>query len=764
MSVDRSSPPDPSTKAVPVQPRGRAFRPGRLFWVVALSLVGCRQEAVETISWSLLLDPQVAMLDGLAPHTTFDGVSGSIVLGQGWPPRIDDGREAHVWAIGQTARAYFLGPAGKQEVDFVARCGALDVPDVSPQVMTIFVNETQVGVVFVAPGWQEVRVPLPSDLPLTGRNELRLEFAWALRPRDHLPGNEDPRPLAVHFSHLGIVPRTMTDPWGFLASSALRPAEATARLPVGGSVTVPVPPAVGVELDMPAIAWGCESCRLTVESVDESGLALPLATATPDGEQAHRIRLTTEDRPQRLRFRVDGTGGFDVDRHVELAFLKDSLRLRRRPMPEPAAPSFIVYLVDTLRADALQPYGAEVGASPRVAAFAGEAVLYERPWSASSWTLPATYSVLTGLTPHRHGMMDGGLFAPHEGVVPVPVRLAGLGYESFGVSHSYIVGPEYAFDRGFTRFLASDQLNVPFDNGFLVRRAVLQWLLTRDPATPFFLYIHTVDPHPPYTPPDDFFDPSAAAGTRPETWDPLVFMQDDRTRDREAIRQLEERYRAEVRYADREFGAFLDLIRYLRLYDASLVALLSDHGEEFAEHGGLGHGRTVYEELLQVPLVVKFPRGAFAGQRVEEPVSTLDLAPTLLRLASAPRTELAGLDGQPLPPLATRTRRWLTTEVRLEANPLLSPIDYRALLVGYLKCIHTRGPNQFGEPVPEHRAFDLSTDPAEISALLPPAPAGRRCRDLVTGWLRLREEPRGDGRKPSSDEAREKLRALGYIQ
>src|SRR4029077_15384748 len=118
------------------------------------------------------------------------------------------------------------------------------------------------------------------------------------------------------------------------------------------------------------------------------------------------------------------------------------------------------------------------------------------------------------------------------------------------------------------------------------------------------------------------------------------------------VRHLRALYDGEVRAADRELGAFLNLLRKLGRYDESLIVLVADHGEEFGEHGGFDHGRTLYEEVLRVPLIVKFPRArGVAAVRGAAPVSSLDLAPALLAAAGrgVGSPAAGGFDGQVLP-------------------------------------------------------------------------------------------------------------------
>ncbi|HET9209338.1 MAG TPA: sulfatase-like hydrolase/transferase, partial [Thermoanaerobaculia bacterium] len=227
-------------------------------------------------------------------------------------------------------------------------------------------------------------------------------------------------------------------------------------------------------------------------------------------------------------------------------------------------------------------------------------------------------------------------------------------------------------------------------------------------------------------------------------------------------------YEGEVHYADREFGRFLDLLKWLGLYDQSLVILVGDHGEEFAEHGGFEHGRTLFGEVLRVPLVVKYPGGRWAGERIDAPVDLVDVAPTVL--AEAGGAETPGFDGRALPGPGSPRRH--DNPVYFEVAPAHdstgkeAPVDLRGLVVGDLKCIENRaGVDRDGRPAPRIQAFNLAADPGERRPFPQEAGETVRCRGLLEGWSRARarqvEEQRS--RRTASPDTLEELRALGYI-
>lgn len=217
-------------------------------------------------------------------------------------------------------------------------------------------------------------------------------------------------------------------------------------------------------------------------------------------------------------------------------------------------------------------------------------------------------------------------------------------------------------------------------------------------------------------------------------------------------------------HADRAFGRLVRTLRQLGVYDGATIVVLSDHGEEFGDHGWLGHGRSLFEEMVRVPLLVKLPGGRHGGTRVATRVSTVDVLPTLLHLAGLPAAP--PLDGRVLPPVvpARTSVRPVFSEVLFEAGPQAAGIDLRAFVAGRLKCIESRGPvDRRGEPVAPWRTFDLDLDPAEAEPYVGEHARNRRCRErFATWWQRRGVEP--VAAVPVDEETREELRALGYVQ
>src|SRR5262249_6915480 len=452
---------------------------------------------------------------------------------------------------------------------------------------------------------------------------------------------------------------------------------------------------------------------------------------------------------------------------------------RKLPWPRLSAspaqrPNIFVYLIDTLRADAIGPHSARPSLTPRIDEFEKDAVAYEKTWSSSSWTVPATISLLSGVYPFEHGVQQMGLPVPAHGIPWLPDELKNMGYETELISQ-WLVGEVEGIERGFDHYFLDVRLGADSyekSDSSVARGLFWQQMFYRtDPRRPMFAFIHVVDPHAPYEPPrEDRIFAQRQPGTLPETfYAPQVFLATGFGRNGADRAQLRALYDGEVRHADREFGAFLDLLRYRGLYANSLIVLVSDHGEEFYEHEGFDHGRTLYEEVLRVPLIVKYPRQRGAGQRVGSPVSTIDVMPTVLRTVERPFGDLR-LHGGVLPEPGTNSAndRPLFAEVQVGRSGGEGPIFISAMIDHGVKCLRNGlGRDRFDRPAPETQAFDLTFDPAELAPLALDSRKITPCLSALSTWVsRAREaSQRPDRPTPSlSPEEIRRLRSLGYLR
>lgn len=419
----------------------------------------------------------------------------------------------------------------------------------------------------------------------------------------------------------------------------------------------------------------------------------------------------------------------------------------REPIPDPQAlEGLLLVTVDTLRADHLGPYGGP-DPTPAFAALAAEGVLVEAAYSPTPSTGPAHASLFTGLHPWHHGVLENAAPVPEE-LVPLAARLGAAGFRTAGFVSSFILDQRFGFDRGFetywfepteTKLWRGKRRRRFFARATATTDAALAWL-DEQRGQRFFLWVHYFDPHQPYAPPEGFElapgVPVDLEGRRPP---PAV----GRARLGELIRA----YRGEVRYTDAELGRLLDALREDGRLDRIALVVTADHGEAFGDHGQLGHGVSLYEELVRVPLLVRGP-GIPAGRRLHGPVQLEDLMPTLLEWL-----------GQPVPPDldGVSLLGWLRGQGA--APPRHTVLGRRRLYPGEPDLFFARsGEVKWIGHAEDFDRYDLSLDPRELAALRGSEPPGALREPMRAsrgqGATQLQLEP----------EVREALEALGYAE
>lgn len=386
-----------------------------------------------------------------------------------------------------------------------------------------------------------------------------------------------------------------------------------------------------------------------VSELSLAGVSGPLAVEVQEEGEAERvlgsIAAGTVELPGkgrhllRLALRAEG-GAVRLARPRVVSETRQSAPVPVRKEKKPR-PNVVIYLVDTLRADRLGCYGHPKPTSPHLDRFAEGATLFETAVAQAPWTRPSVASVLTGLGPLSHGVRTLEERLP-DAADTLAERLRAAGYRTAAFSTNWHVSADTGFAQGFDDFVL-----VPREGSAAVNRRVLAWLGRHQGREPFFLYVHVLDPHAPYTPPPDLRR-RFAPGARPEagTLDNLRRIYAVRGKRRAArIAEVAPLYDAEVAANDRSFGALLSALRERKLFDESLIVFVSDHGEALGERGSFGHARSLYAEELNVPLVAKLP-GQTRGERVSRLAQHVDLLPTVLAAAGLPPA--SGLPGRDL--------------------------------------------------------------------------------------------------------------------
>ncbi len=316
-----------------------------------------------------------------------------------------------------------------------------------------------------------------------------------------------------------------------------------------------------------------------------------------------------------------------------------------RLLATPDRPSMVVFVMDTQRSDRMSCYGYHDLTTPHTDALASRGTLFETAYSTSSWTWPATASILTGLVPEEHGVLSNESCTLALSNMSLPEVLAEEGYATGAFSCNPLIAPERYFDQGFEQFDSAPHIRHTGD----VIDEVEEWI-TRRAGARFFLYLHLADPHTPHEPlPEEL---KRLGHTQP--LDYVSIEREGRTYDRMDLytrnllrpgallnEEVPERhqewihqvYDASVATGDHYLGRIMARIDELGLRDTTVVALTADHGEELFDHELLAHGHTLHAELVKVPLLLAGP--GIPARRVSEPVSNRHLAPTLARIGGA---------------------------------------------------------------------------------------------------------------------------------
>jgi arylsulfatase A-like enzyme len=435
-------------------------------------------------------------------------------------------------------------------------------------------------------------------------------------------------------------------------------------------------------------------------------------------------------------------------------------------------PNLILITIDTLRADHLGFAGYARDTSPALDRLAAEGVWFPWCYAQSATTGASHATIFTSLHPHDHGVLANREQFPDKPSLIETLRRQG--YFTAAFVSSVVVGRKFGIARLFDHF--DDELTTPEPNrqeryerpaGQTLDAA--RRLAARLPRSrPFFLWIHLIDPHGPYRPPeqaDVFVGDRRQASPRileigGSDWDlgriPAYQSLDGRT-DAEFYVA---RYDAEIRYADAALGLFFDRLRSLGLYDRTVIAVTSDHGETLAEPGHkryFAHGTMAYEEVVRVPLVVREPAGRRQLARVprDQVVTSMDIAPTLLALLGVRAP--SGFQG-----------RNLLREQPTEGAPVFSMGAYGSpMLTAEIGTQFSvlRGPWRYilnsADGVEE--LYDHRVDPLEAVdvAVREPETLARLRRDVASY---LQRTPAGATPVEMTPEHLERLRALGYVR
>jgi arylsulfatase A-like enzyme len=418
-------------------------------------------------------------------------------------------------------------------------------------------------------------------------------------------------------------------------------------------------------------------------------------------------------------------------------------------------------------------YGYPRDTTPYLDAFANEAVIFSEAISQSTFTKTSIASLFTSRYPHKHGVYTGSTEDSEgkilsdvlrEDEVTLAEALSEAGYLTGGFLTQAHLREYMGFGQGFATY------NADVGNVKSIHRKAIRWLQAVARASGFFLYLHYIDLHDPYQPPppyDHLYGDTrnAYSGFDLENWDQELgdVRHGRRSVEMDQLNQMIARYDGLINHIDFEMGVFFAKLKDLGVYDDSLIIVTSDHGDGFTEHGFLSHSWEPYDELIRVPLLIKFPNGRYKGRVINEQVRLIDVMPTVLDIINE-ETGRENLQGFSLLNYLDEERRersrgafprYSFSEYSYDKRRTYPKIGIRTKRLKYL----------FRPKKNKDQIFDLQEDPGEkvniISARDAEALEFREMAlEVVSEWRKRREE----AEQVSVDEATVKeLKALGYL-
>ncbi len=431
-------------------------------------------------------------------------------------------------------------------------------------------------------------------------------------------------------------------------------------------------------------------------------------------------------------------------------------------------PNVVIVTIDTLRADHLSCYGYSKPTSPRIDDFAGRAILFEKAFSQAPQTLPSHASIFTGLHPRHHKSIT------HESpladdVTTLAEILKHKDYETAAFISSHALDSKYNLTQGFNtyweiqrEYSVPERQNAHHWGKDLTTDAVLRWLKEHH-SDRFFLWVHWFHPHRPYNPPEDYRTRFAGpyegdANSSPDfiitVWQNKIELAD------EDVAYLRGCYDGEVAFTDYQVGRLLDELTSLGLMNNTIIILTSDHGEILYEHEYyFGHDIGLYDECLWVPLIFYGPGILDEHKRIDKPVETIDIMPTVLDLLEIAKPQ--GMDGKSLLPLIAGGKFEGCTYFFSETFPFPEKsLPRHAVRTRTAKLIW----RETATGGIEKHFFDLVKDPEETENVYDVSnPACARLDSVLGEWIK----PEGlhPARIPSARESGRWriLKSLGYV-
>jgi choline-sulfatase len=442
-------------------------------------------------------------------------------------------------------------------------------------------------------------------------------------------------------------------------------------------------------------------------------------------------------------------------------------------------PNVLILMIDTLRFDRLGAYGSTRNLTPFIDSLARRGHVFRQAYAQSSWTNPSVASLLTSRYQSQHRVFSFGSHLS-EDELTLPEILQAAGYATGGFCANILVRSKNGFGQGFDRFeliLQRAAKGAVKGRADAVHRAALAWLDEEHAAAgerqPIFLYLHYMEPHAPFDPPRELLDRLTKGSGPPDidrinAWIKLPTIVQFTA---DMLQATEDVYDAEVMSLDAELRHLFGELEARGFLENTIVILIADHGEEFYEHGMVGHHQSLFEEVIRVPLIIVLPKGR-RHDDVEDIVELTDVAPTLLEMlgvrrppsfegrvlgsvVDAERGSWLGL-GRLWPRQRSGPRAAFSELIKAEETLRRTQHERAVILDGHKLIVGIDGEREY---------YDLRADPGEESPTSPDD--GIRTR-LDGAMEQLYADGNGGGPASTATsvdaETEERMRALGYTE
>jgi arylsulfatase A-like enzyme len=444
-------------------------------------------------------------------------------------------------------------------------------------------------------------------------------------------------------------------------------------------------------------------------------------------------------------------------------------------------PNIILISLDTLRADHLKCYGYGRQTSPHMDRLGADGAIFTNAFSSTSWTLPAHISLLTSLDNRHHGVDKRNPYLDRS-IATLADVLRKEEYFTCAITGGALVGQRFGFSQGFDFYREFMRSRRKPNSAKILYNHVNRWL-DENKDRRFFLFLHTYQTHAPYSCPHPynsfFFKDKKMPWTQGDI-EKILFRPRPRGKfpfntlsplERENIVDL---YDGEIRFTDEVLiKPLIKKLKKLHLYENTMIILTSDHGEEFFDHRAWLHGHSLYNELLHIPLIIKFPQSKYKNMRLHNNVSIVDIMPTIL---DEMEIDFSGynFDGVSLVDYlqnGEQEDQLILADVDSFKNPDILPAKIALFQNGYKLIMN----NDFGRPpeyylpipppIAKFELYDMQRDPTELHNLFDQKSAIiRNLISKIPEIYRVRSKRPSAKRKEMDKDFEKTMRALGYIR